>query len=83
VTRVTGYNSNFGVRLETKPGIQPANTGLIYYQNEQGKAGFPFTQKPENFKGSFKYNCTNGDSALILLDFRKNGLSVSQNYFYL
>lgn len=90
VTKVPGDNSNYGVRLETKPGqsmlvgnIFNYNAGYIYYQNAQGKTGFPFVQKPKFFKGSFKYNCINGDSAMIIVDFRKNGQSVSQNYFYL
>ena len=42
--------------------------------------GFPFTDMPDSIKGSFKYNTANGDSAVILVLFKKNGFPIGMQF---
>lgn len=83
VTKVPGV-SGFAVRLETI--ITPPDTFVSYIINSDGDpfagvGGVPFSQLPTAFTGSFKYDIGAGDTAILLVFFKKNGAIISNDMF--
>lgn len=83
VTKVTG-RSNFAIKLETK--VSGGDTSFAYFSNtegdpEAGEGGVPYTQKPDSITGYYQYNVASGDTALLLVLFKKNGSIVSADLF--
>jgi hypothetical protein len=79
-TKVTGYNSTSAIRLETK--ISGSDTSFAYIINTQGdplnaEGGVPYSQMPMAIGGYARYNIATGDSALILVIFKKSGAPIS------
>ena len=49
----------------------------------EGEGGAPYTQQPTTLNGYYKGNFVNGDSAIILVTFKKNGTIISSAVFAL
>lgn len=82
VTKVTGFGSSFAVRLETKASGTDTFGGIIVNTEEDitnGEGGVPFTFQPTNFSGTARYDIKTGDSAFILLVFKKNSNVISSD----
>ncbi|MBN8703950.1 MAG: T9SS type A sorting domain-containing protein [Bacteroidetes bacterium] len=71
-------SGNYAIKLETQIVGQDTNFGyFIFGMAEDGlTGGFPYTQTPTSITGSYKYNIQTGDTALLLVLFKKNGLEV-------
>lgn len=83
VTKVTG-RSGFAIKLETK--VTGSDTSFAFFSNTErdpvaGEGGTPYSQKPDSITGYFQYNIVSGDTALILVVFKKNGSVVSTDVF--
>lgn len=83
-TKATDGYSGSAIRLETKAGDERVAFG--YFVNTdgdptQGEGGTPYTQKPTALKGYFKGTVVSGDSAVLLLIFKKNGSIISNQQF--
>lgn len=84
VNRVTGTSSMYGVRLETK--VSGTDTVAAFISNSEddilnGEGGVPFTTKAQLFSGDYKYNIMTGDTAWIIVVFKKNGNVISKNLY--
>ncbi|MBI2270180.1 MAG: T9SS type A sorting domain-containing protein [Bacteroidetes bacterium] len=85
VTKVAGFGtSGFAVRMETK--VVGSDTSHAYISNSQGdplsgKGGAPYSQKPANITGYYRYNLPVKDTALFFVIFKKNGSIVSNDLF--
>lgn len=83
VTKVTGH-SGFAIKLETK--VSGNDTSFAFFSSTErdpvaGEGGVPYTQKPDSITGYYQYNVASGDSALLLVIFKKNGSIVSTDLF--
>jgi hypothetical protein len=83
VSKVSGMAGGDGVKLETK--VSGMDTVAAYISNSDdpitGDGGVPFTFQATNFEGMYKYNITAGDTAWIILNFKKNGSIISTNMY--
>ena len=82
--KTTDAFSGSAIKLETKAGNGRVAFG--YFVNTdgdptQGQGGTPYSQKPSSLKGYFKGTIVNGDSAVLLLIFKKNGVIISNQQF--
>ncbi len=82
--KTTDAFSGSAIRLETKAG--DGRVAFGYFVNSdgdptQGQGGTPYTQKPSSLKGYFKGTVVEGDSAVLLLIFKKNGAIISNQQF--
>jgi len=85
VTKVTGQ-TGFAVRIETT--ISGGDTSQSYIDNSptdptKGIGGVPFSQQPTSFTGYYRDSVAPGDTAVILVFFKKGGLIISPNLFYI
>lgn len=73
------------IRLETKANGSEMEVG--FFSNAEnplsGIGGVPYSQKPANITGYYKSNIATGDSAIVLVVFKKSGVVVSQDAFKL
>ncbi len=87
VTKSTDKHSgNFAVKLETKVIEGDTSFGYCVFGQtaEEGPGGgFPYTQKPDSIVGWYKSGIVSGDSALILVWFKKNGVNVLEKSFFI
>jgi hypothetical protein len=82
--KTTDAYSGSAIRLETKAG--DGRVAFGYFVNSegdptQGQGGTPYTQKPTSLNGYFKGTVVSGDSAVLLLIFKKNGAIISNQQF--
>ena len=68
-TYVVGVDTSFGYIAYGAPGFDPVS----------GQGGLPYTQKPTNITGYYRYSLPVNDTALLLVHFKKNGLIISTN----
>ncbi|KAB2913647.1 MAG: T9SS type A sorting domain-containing protein [Bacteroidetes bacterium] len=83
VSKVTGQNGN-AIKLETK--ASATDTFLGYFNSTQGdpiagQGGFPYSQKPDSITGYYQCNIGAGDSGLILIVCKKNGIVIGLDLF--
>lgn len=83
VSKVAGATSGYAIRLETK--VSGMDTVGAYFSNSDdptaGEGGVPYTFQATNFHGAYRYNITAGDTAWILLKFKKNGNVISDTMY--
>jgi hypothetical protein len=53
------------------------------YPNLQFLGGFPYSEQPDSLIGYFKYDIQPGDTARLLVIFKKNGAVLAENWFLL
>jgi len=82
VTKVVGINSGstamkmetISLNNETQVGYavigKPSNNGIA--------GGIPFASKPDSLKGIVKYNIAPKDTAILLVQFKKNGQKINE-----
>src|SRR5215212_8148059 len=82
-TKVTGQAGQ-AIKLETK--VSGGDTVFAFFTNTdgqgdptKGEGGVPYTQKPDSIKGYYKYDIKSGDSALLLVVFKKLGVITGLN----
>lgn len=84
VKKITGFSGSYAIRLETvEDGF---DTSGAYITNslsdiENGEGGVPFTFQATNLNGTYRYNLVTGDTAFIILIFKKNASIISYNIF--
>lgn len=83
VTKSNDSRSGFAIKLETRVS-EDGDTAFAYFANTEGDptagdGGQPFSQIPQNMTGYFKSNIAAGDSAIMLVLFKKNGVVISQS----
>lgn len=85
VTKVTpAQNGNYAAKLETTITGKDTNFAYILFGDfgDNGpKGGFPYTQKPTTINGYYKSNIVSGDSAGIIVAFRKGGVNIAMDMF--
>jgi hypothetical protein len=86
-TKVSGQSGS-AIRLETV--ISNGDTGGAYVVNnggqnpENGEGGVPYSQKPSNLTGYYKYTPgAIGDSAIVLVIFKKASQIISMDFYKL
>lgn len=84
-TKSSDSRSGFAIKLETLVS-QNGDTAFAYFANTEGdplagEGGQAFSQSPQNMTGYFKSNIAVGDSAVMLVLFKKNGVVVSQTEY--
>lgn len=80
-SKVTGQSGQ-AIMLETK--VVGGDTVFGFFASTQGdpttgQGGFPYSQKPDSIKGYYKYDIKSGDSALLLVVFKKLGNVIGLN----
>ena len=84
-TKSNDSRSGFAIKLETRVS-ENEDTAFAYFANTNGdptvgEGGQPFSQIPQNITGYIKSNIAAGDSAIMLVVFKKNGVVVSENTY--
>ena len=84
-TKSSDSRSGFAIKLETLVS-QSGDTAFAYFANTDGdptagEGGQAFNQLPQNMTGYFKSNIAVGDSAVMLVFFKKNGVIISQTEY--
>src|SRR5690606_10005893 len=80
ISPVASYNGSLAARLQ---GVDD-NVGalLLASPGDEGlSGGIPFSERPDTLSFWVNYDVVEGDSALIYLQLRDNGMVVSQNIF--
>ena len=85
VTKSNDSRSGFAIKLETRVS-EDGDTAFAYFANTEGDptagdGGQPFSQIAQNMTGYFKSNIAAGDSAIMLVLFKKNGVVISQTTY--
>lgn len=78
------YHGTYAIRLTTT--LSGLDTSFAYFANgDPGKnpplGGMPYNQTPTGIRLHYKSNIMAGDSALILVMFKKNGALINQYFF--
>jgi hypothetical protein len=78
------FHGSFAVRVETK--TNGVDTTAGYFINgspnpSSPKGGIPYSQQPTGMTGHYKCNVPSGDSAIMLVMFKKNGLAMPGGMF--
>lgn len=84
-TKITGFSNSFAVRLETKASGTDTFAGIIANTQDNiamGEGGQPFSLQATNFLGTARYDIKTGDTAFILLMFKKSSNVISMDTFY-
>lgn len=84
-TKSSDSRSGFAIKLETRVSID-GDTAFAYFANTEGdptagEGGQPFSQMPQTMTGYYKSNIAPGDSAIMLVLFKKNGAVISESVF--
>lgn len=75
-------NGSFAIKLETKFTDQDTSFGFfINGDPETGDGGVAYSQRPDSIAGYFKYNTLGTDTAILVVNFKKNGVIFSSNLF--
>jgi hypothetical protein len=78
------FHGSFAVKVETK--TNGIDTVAAYFINGSPdpmspKGGIPYSQQPTGLTGHYKCNVPSGDSALLLIMFKKNGAAMPGGMF--
>jgi hypothetical protein len=81
VKSTSAYHGSFALQLTTQIANGDTNVGYCVAANAQGNpnqwsGGLPYTQQPTGIRGYYKCSVPAGDSALMLLQFKKSGTSL-------
>jgi len=82
----TAQHGTYAVRLVTNESSQENGFGYFLNGNPNGdnpedwKGGIPINEKPTGITGYYKYNVQAGDTAMVLVSFRKGGQNIG-TYF--
>jgi len=85
VTKVAGF-TGFAVRIQNNiVGTDTSDSYIINTNNpcsdpSQWTGGVPFTQQPTAITGYCRYNLLIGDTAIMFVIFRKNGVHIGDNF---
>lgn len=74
-------HGNYAARMESAlgmPGYIITSKGGLGMDLLDG--GFPYTSIPDSFTGYYKSHCENGDTAMIVVLFKKSGISLPISY---
>ncbi|MES2780475.1 MAG: T9SS type A sorting domain-containing protein [Bacteroidota bacterium] len=86
VTKVSGVTGS-AVKLETSLSSMGDTMGAFISNTPgdplNGEGGVPFSQIPTAFTGKYKANMAGSDSAILLINFKKNGASIGTMFFTL
>ena len=78
-------NGSYALKME-RDLTNPNEPGAIIYGNPEGNiftGGIPFNSRPDSLVANFKYDIAAGDSAWVLCFFKKNGIFISEDMYYL
>jgi hypothetical protein len=82
VSQVTGVSGK-AVHIQTV--ITGTDTLESYISNSpdpiDGVGGVPYSQKPTNITGYYRYNLPGNDSAILIVTFKKSGVVISTDLF--
>lgn len=86
VKTTDAFHGNYALRLTTTLATNGVDTVFSYFANgdpgkNPPKGGLPYTQLPTGIRFHYKSNIMPNDSALVLVLFKKNGVSIG-NYIY-
>lgn len=85
VSKTSDSRSGFAIKLETKEtGFGTGAAGFFINTSSDpliAEGGVPYSQIPDGINGFYKGNFIAGDSAIILVIFKKNGQILSQYLF--
>ena len=85
VTKVTGFSSTNAVRIETMQDGPGGDTIPAFISNSDdptsGDGGVPFSQQPTAFTGYYRSSIATGDTALLVVIFKKSGIMVGGDIF--
>lgn len=73
------FHGSFAVKIQTKTNGVDTMSGFILNGMPGGTnpiGGIPYTQQPSGFSGHYKCSVPAGDTALVAVQFKKNGLSL-------
>ena len=81
-----GCDGNFAIKLQNTPdrGMSGVTLGIIgdgVFDQIPFSGGAPFNARPDSLTGCFNYNIDSGDTAWIILAFKKGGIPVSMNIY--
>jgi len=80
------FHGSYAVKILTTQTQDGINFGYLLNGNPDGDdpsswtGGIPISEKPTGIKGHYKYNVESGDTAMVLVSFRKSG-NVIGSYF--
>ncbi|MEA4841385.1 MAG: T9SS type A sorting domain-containing protein [Bacteroidales bacterium] len=80
------FHGSYAVKLLTTQTQDGISFGYLLNGNPDGDdpsswtGGIPINEKPTGIKGHFKYNVESGDTAMVLVSFRKSGNEIG-SYF--
>jgi len=81
-------NGNYAIKIKNDSialtsGGQPGAIliGFTYDQGLSLTGGIPFNARPDSIKGCFKYEIGGGDSAIILMVLKKQGIPISSHIY--
>ncbi len=85
------YSGSYALYLENRVYDQEKTPGFAFcqgrvsgdYPDLKYLGGFPYTGQPDSLVGYFKYHVESGDTARILVIFKKDGNALSENWFTL
>jgi Secretion system C-terminal sorting domain len=82
VTKVSpGQHGSFAIKLM---GDSQNGPGAVLYgmpTNNNFLGGTSFSARPDSLVGYFKYNISPGDSAWVIISFKKNGVAISNDNY--
>lgn len=84
VKKIAGFSGSQAIRLETVEDGFDTTAGYItnsLTDIENGEGGVPFTFNATTLEGIYKYNLLTGDTAYIILIFKKNASIISYNTY--
>jgi hypothetical protein len=84
-SKTSDSRSGSAIKLESKID-QNGNVNFGFFTNTDGdptigEGGAPYTQQPTSITGYYKGTFVTGDSAILLVIFKKNGVPISENFF--
>lgn len=81
-----GASGSYAVKIQKSSQSGENEPGVVLYGQPEGedfKGGTPFSARPDSMVGYFKYDIASGDSAWVLMIFKKNGQPISMDLYKL
>ncbi len=84
-SKTSDSRSGSAIKLESKV-VENGNVSFGFFTNTDGdptigEGGAPYSQQPTSISGYYKGTFVTGDSAIMLVIFKKNGVPISENFF--
>ncbi|MBL7811977.1 MAG: T9SS type A sorting domain-containing protein [Bacteroidetes bacterium] len=82
--KVAGYKSSYAAKV-FRTSAQNSGPGALIYGNPENNftGGIPVNARPDSVVGFFKTHIPTGDTGWLLVFFKRNGHTISQDIFYL